>query len=70
MPNEISPVKIVNELGGLISPALLRQGPLEFISRDCVICGPNIDCICDSIEFGSAEYFVRLDRIHNRKRNA
>lgn len=59
-------MEALRALGAKISPALTRPGPLSITSRDCVICGPDMDCICDQIEFGSPEYFTRLDRLHGR----
>jgi hypothetical protein len=53
----------------LWSPAFARDGELTFTARDCAICSrlnPGEDCICNSIQFGSAEYFARLDRLHGR----
>lgn len=35
-------------------------------ARSCVLCGPNKDCDCASVEFGSEEYFARIDRAHGR----
>jgi hypothetical protein len=59
-------VAALNWLGAKWSPALTREGPLTITSRDCVLCGPAMDCICHTIEFGSDEYFARLDRIHGK----
>ncbi|KJE20343.1 hypothetical protein FF36_05317 [Frankia torreyi] len=47
-------VEAVQALGGLISPDMAT----------CVICGPS--CRCAEVEFGSDEYFARLDRVHGR----
>jgi hypothetical protein len=38
----------------------------EITSRSCVICGPDKDCDCHTVEFGSDEYFARIDRAHGR----
>lgn len=50
--------------------SLLMSGDLQagaqITARSCVICGPDTDCICHTIEFGSDEYFARLDRAHGR----
>lgn len=61
------PVAILGDLGAKWSPAFTREGPLTITARDCVICGPGTDCICHTIEFGSPEYYARLDRLHGRK---
>jgi hypothetical protein len=58
--------EILGQLGAKWSPAFSRPGPLIFTARDCVLCGPDQDCRCAEIEFGSAEYFERLDRLHGR----
>lgn len=63
-----NPVAALNWLGAKVSPALTRPGPLVITARDCVICGPDTDCICHTIEFGSPEYLARFDRIHGRNR--
>jgi len=63
-----NPVALLELLGAKVSPALTRSGPLEITARDCVLCGPAQDCRCAEIEFGSAEYFARLDRLHGRAR--
>lgn len=60
------PVAALKSLGAKVSPALTRPGPLVITARDCVICGPDTDCICHTIEFGSPEYFARIDRLHGR----
>jgi hypothetical protein len=62
------PVSIVRSLGGKMSPALSRRGPLRITSRDCVLCGPSKDCDCASVEFMSPEYLRRLDAAHGRRR--
>lgn len=62
------PVSIVKSLGGKMSPAFSRRGPLNITSRDCVLCGPSKDCDCASVRFGSAEYLRRLDAAHSRRR--
>jgi hypothetical protein len=67
--NTLDPVQILESLGAKMSPALTRNGPLTITSRDCVMCGPDTDCICHTIAFASPEYFERLDRLHGRKRN-
>lgn len=64
----MDPLEALNTLGAKVSPALTRPGPLRITARDCVICGPDQDCICHTIEFGSAEYMARLDALHGRKR--
>jgi hypothetical protein len=69
MAESKEPMEILRELGAKISPALTRPGPLSIGSRDCVICGPDMDCICHTIEFGSDEYFARLDRLHGRNKS-
>jgi hypothetical protein len=64
---EQSPIEILGRLGAKWSPAFSRPGPLEITARDCAICSvldPGTDCICHTIEFGSPEYFARLDRLH------
>lgn len=65
----MAPLEILDALGAVVSPALTRPGPLVVAARDCVLCGPEQDCICHTIEFGSPEYMARLDRLHrwNRK---
>lgn len=35
-------------------------------ARSCVLCGPDKDCDCIDVEFGSDEYFARIDRAHGR----
>ena len=64
----MAPLEILNALGAVISPALTRPGPLTITARDCVLCGPEQDCRCHEAEFGSDEYFARLDRLHGRSR--
>ena len=66
MSTNPDPMQILDSLGAKWSPAFSRPGPLTITSRDCVLCGPQQDCICDSIKFGSAEYFDRLDRLHGK----
>jgi hypothetical protein len=61
-----TPREILDQLGAKWSPAFSRPGPLTFTARDCVLCGPHQDCRCSEIEFGSDEYFARLDRLHGR----
>jgi hypothetical protein len=61
-----NPVAALNYLGAKWSPAFSRDGELSITSRDCVICGPSMDCICSTIEFGSPEYMARLDKLHGR----
>lgn len=61
------PMEMLEQLGAKISPALTRPGPLRITARDCVICGPDMDCICHTIEFGSPEYFERLDKLHGKR---
>jgi hypothetical protein len=66
------PMDILRDMGAKISPTLTRPGPLEINSRSCVICSalnPGEDCICHTIEFGSDEYFARLDRLHGRNKS-
>lgn len=50
--------------------SLLMSGDLatgaQITSRSCVLCGPNKDCDCASVEFGSEEYFARINRAHGR----
>jgi hypothetical protein len=60
------PHAVLEQLGAKWSPAFSRPGPLTITARDCVLCGPHQDCICHTIEFGSPEYFARLDRLHGR----
>lgn len=62
----VGPAELLEHLGAKMSPALSRPGPLRITSRDCVLCGPEQDCRCAEVEFGSAEYFARLDRLHGR----
>lgn len=38
----------------------------QITSRSCVLCGPDKDCDCHTVEFGSDEYFARIDRAHGR----
>ena len=60
----------LDQLGAKWSPAFDRPRPLHFTARDCVICNvvrPEQDCNCHEIEFGSDEYFARLDRVHGRR---
>jgi hypothetical protein len=63
------PMSILRELGAKISPALTRPGPLSITAYDCAICSvldPGTECRCHEIEFASAEYLERLDRLHGR----
>lgn len=62
------PKVILDQLGAKWSPAFSRPGPLVFTSRDCVLCGPDQDCRCAEVEFGSPEYFARIDALHGRSR--
>jgi hypothetical protein len=66
MTKKFDAVETSASLGAKISPAFTRDGPLRITSRDCVMCGPATDCICHTIEFGSDEYFTRLDRLHGK----
>jgi len=50
----------------LMSGSLFGQGPIEITSRSCVLCGPDKDCDCASVQFGSDEYFARINRAHGR----
>ncbi len=59
--------KALDSLGAKWSPTFDRPGPLVITARDCVLCGPDMDCRCNEIEFGSAEYMARLDKLHGRK---
>ena len=68
-PDDSDPRGILDALGAKWSPAFTRPGPLTITARDCVICGPDDDCRCHEVEFGSDEYFARLDRLHGRTRN-
>ena len=62
-----NPMDILREMGAKISPALTRPEPLRITARDCVLCGPDTDCYCHTIEFGSPEYMARLgNRLHGR----
>jgi hypothetical protein len=64
-----SPAEILAELGAKWSPAFSRPGPLTITAYDCAICSrldPGTPCRCHEIEFGSAEYLARLDRLHGR----
>jgi hypothetical protein len=61
------PVRIKgNGLSFLMSGDL--QAGAQITSRSCVLCGPGKDCDCASVEFGSDEYFARIDRAHGRAR--
>jgi hypothetical protein len=60
------PLGVLQALGALISPALTGDAPLDQFA--CVLCGPSRPCDCASVEFGSTEYFARLDRAHGRQR--
>lgn len=40
----------------------------QITSRSCVLCGPDKDCDCINVEFGSEEYFARIDRAHGSGR--
>jgi hypothetical protein len=64
------PAEVLAVLGAVVSPAFSRPGPFVITARDCVLCGPERDCYCDQIKFGSAEYVARLDALHGRKRGA
>jgi hypothetical protein len=59
------PMDMLRRLNARISPALTGDAPLD--SYSCVLCGPLTACICHTIEFGSNEYFARLDRAHGRQ---
>lgn len=48
-------VEMVEALGGKVSPDM----------ETCVICGKT--CRCAGVEFGSAEYVERIDRLHGRR---
>lgn len=50
----------------IMSGALFSEGPMQITSRSCVLCGPDKDCDCASVQFGSDEYYARIDRAHNR----
>ena len=64
----VAALAVLDSLGAERSPAFSRPGPLEFTSRDCVLC-PGMECECASVEFGSDHYFAKLDAIHGRNRS-
>lgn len=63
----MDPLEVLDALGAVMSPALTRPGPLVITARDCVLCGPEQDCRCHEVKFGSEEYFARLDALHGRR---
>lgn len=50
----------------IMSGALFGEGPIEITLRSCVLCGPDKDCDCASVQFGSDEYFARVNRAHGK----
>jgi hypothetical protein len=64
MAKQVDALAALRSLGALISPDLATG---NITSRSCVLCGPQKDCDCASVEFGSPEYFARIDRAHGRK---
>lgn len=59
------PVKVKGKGFSAIMSGDLRAGA-QITARSCVLCGPGKDCDCASVEFGSDEYFERINRAHGR----